>query len=293
MSSSIPCVVNAAESIQVRQNLVKSQSYREPASSGVLQNQLWTLYRKDYILAVMNKRTLSILMPVYNEAATLAEVVAKVLSASCPLAKELILVDDCSSDGSFQLAQALAKKHPQMRVYAHEVNQGKGAAICTAIKHLRGDYAIIQDADMEYDPNDYQILLEPLLAGKADVVYGSRFLNSYDRKKFNPQRLASLSSSLLGNRVVSSFCNLLGGLRLTDMETCYKLIPADILRKLPLCSGRFGIEPEITIRLAKLKLRIHEVPISYFPRQYHQGKKINYKDGLAALWHIIRFSFGD
>ncbi|NIA07879.1 MAG: glycosyltransferase [Actinobacteria bacterium] len=241
----------------------------------------------------MHKPMLSIIMPVYNEAATLTEVVPKVLSAPCPLETELVLVDDCSSDGSFQLAQALAKEHPQMRVFHHEVNQGKGAAIRTAIQHLRGDYAIIQDADLEYDPNEYGILLEPLLAGKADVVYGSRFLNRYDRAKYHPQRLASLSSSLLGNRVVSSFCNLLNGLHLTDMETCYKLIPVEILRQLPLRSGRFGIEPEITIRLAKLKLRIYEVPISYFPRQYHQGKKINWKDGLAALWHIVRFRFLD
>ena len=244
-------------------------------------------------MAVMSKKTLSVIMPVYNEAATLAEVVPQVLSAPCPLEKEIILVDDCSSDGSLQSALKLAKEYPQVRVFHHQVNRGKGAAIRTAIQHIRGDYAIIQDADLEYDPNEYGILLEPLLACEADVVYGSRFLNCYDRKKFSPQRLASLSSSLLGNRVVTCFCNLLDGLRLTDMETCYKVIPADILRKLPLCSGRFGIEPEITIRLAKLKLRIHEVPISYFPRQFQQGKKINWKDGLAALWHIVRFRFLD
>ena len=244
-------------------------------------------------MAVMSKKTLSIIMPVYNEAATLAQVVPKVLAAPCPLDKELVMVDDCSSDGSDKIAEQLAKEHPQMRVFRHEINQGKGAAIRTAIRHLRGDYAIIQDADMEYDPNEYGVLLEPLLTGQADVVYGSRFLKCYDQQKYHPQRLTSLSNSLLGNRVVTRFCNLLAGLHLTDMETCYKLIPVDILRQLPLCSGRFGIEPEITIRLAKLKLRIHEVPISYFPRQYHQGKKINYKDGLAALWHIARFSLLD
>ena len=247
----------------------------------------------NYIVGVMSKKTLSVIMPVYDEAATLAEVVPKVLAAACPLKKELVLVDDCSSDGSYKIAKTLAKKDSRIRVFEHDVNRGKGAAVRTAIKHIRGDYAIIQDADREYDPDDYRILLAPLLAGKADVVYGSRFLNRYDCKKFNPQRLASLSSSLLGNRVVTCFCNLLGGLRLTDMETCYKLIPVEILRQLPLRSGRFGIEPEITIRLAKRKVRICEVPISYFPRQYHQGKKINYKDGLAALWHIVRFRFFD
>ena len=245
----------------------------------------------DYILGPMAKKMLSIIMPVYNEAATLAEVVPKVLAAPCPLKTELVLVDDCSSDGSYKIARELAKKHPQMRVYAHQVNQGKGAAIRTAIKHIRGDYAIIQDADLEYDPNEFQILLAPLLAGTADVVYGSRFLKNYDPNKFNPQRGKSLRSSLLGNRVVTRFCNLLTGLHLTDMETCYKLIPADVLRKLPLRSGRFGIEPEITIKLAKLGLKIHEVPISYYPRAWHEGKKISYKDGLAALWHITRFRF--
>ena len=253
--------------------------------------EVWTLRRMNYIVAAMHEPKLSIIMPVYNEAATLAQVVPKVLAAPGPLDKELVLIDDCSADGSYEIAEQLAKEHPQMRVYRHEVNQGKGAAIRTAIKHLRGDYAIIQDADLEYDPNEYGILLEPLLASEADVVYGSRFLTCYDRSKFNPQRSKSLSSSLLGNWVVTRFCNLLSGLHLTDMETCYKLIPVEILQQLPLCSGRFGIEPEITIRLAKLNLRIHEVPISYYPRQYHEGKKINYKDGLAALWHITRFSF--
>ena len=247
----------------------------------------------NYIVAVMHKPLLSVIMPIYNEAATLEEVVRKVLTAPCPLEKELILVDDCSSDASAQLAQALAKENQQIRVFHHQVNQGKGAAIRTAIQQIRGQYVIIQDADLEYDPNDYRLLLEPLLSGEADVVYGSRFLSRYDRQKFAPQRLTGLSSSILGNRVVTCFCNLLSGLRLTDMETCYKLIPARILRQLKLRSARFGIEPEITVRLAKLKLRICEVPISYFPRPYHHGKKINWKDGLAALWHIVRFSLLD
>ena len=246
----------------------------------------------NYIVSPMAKKMLSIIMPVYNEAATLADVVPKVLTAPCQLETELVLVDDCSTDGSLKIAQGLANKHPQMRVFAHEVNQGKGAAIRTAISQIRGDYAIIQDADLEYDPNEYGILLDPLLTGKADIVYGSRFLKNYDPSKFNPQRGKSLRSSLLGNWVVTRFCNLLTGLHLTDMETCYKLIPADVLRKLRLRSGRFGIEPEITIRLAKLGLKIHEVPISYYPRAWHEGKKINYKDGLASLWHIVRFRFG-
>ena len=233
---------------------------------------------------------LSVIMPLYNEAATLAEVVPKVLSAQCPLEKEIILVNDCSTDGSDKIAQALAKEDSRIRVFHHQVNRGKGAAIRTAIAHIRGDYAIIQDADLEYDPNDYSILLEPLLVGEAEVVYGSRFLNRYDRHKFHPRRLIGLSSATLGNRVVTCFCNLLNGLRLTDMETCYKLIPTRILRQLKLRSSRFGIEPEITVRLAKLNLRIREVPISYSPRRYHQGKKINWKDGLAALWHILRFT---
>lgn len=242
------------------------------------------------MLSAMREKMLSIIMPVYNEQATLADVVGKVLTAPCPLKKEMVLVDDCSADESLKIARKLAKKHPQMRVFAHEINQGKGAAIRTAVKHIRGEFAVIQDADLEYDPNEYGILLEPLLAGQADVVYGSRFLKNYDPDKFGPQRGKSLPSSLLGNWVVTRFCNLLTGLGLTDMETCYKLIPVDVLRDLPLRSGRFGIEPEITIKLAKLGLKIHEVPISYFPRAWNEGKKINYKDGLAALWHIVRFS---
>ena len=247
----------------------------------------------NYTLATMPKPTLSIIMPVYNEAATLAEVMPKVMTAPCPLDKEVILVNDCSSDGSDRVAERLAKEDPRIRVFHHQVNQGKGAAIRTAIAHIRGDYAIVQDADLEYDPNDYPILLRPLLAAEAEVVYGSRFVARYDRQKFHPRRLAGLSSSTLGNRVVTCVCNLLSGLRLTDMETCYKLIPTRILRQLKLRSTRFGIEPEITVRLAKLNLRISEVPISYSPRQYHQGKKINWKDGLAALWHILRFTLLD
>ncbi len=233
---------------------------------------------------------LSVIMPVYNEEATLAEVVRQVLDAPCELKKELILVDDCSSDGSGRVAQSLAKEDRRIRVFHHHINRGKGAAIRTAIGQMRGKYAIIQDADLEYDPKEYPALLEPLLNGRADVVFGSRFSVRYERCTHVPRRTKGLSSSLLGNRVVTCFSNLLSGLQLTDMETCYKLIPTEILRQLKLRSGRFGIEPELTARLAKLKLRIYEVPISYLPRQYSQGKKINWKDGLAALWHIIRFN---
>ncbi len=233
---------------------------------------------------------LSVIMPVYNEEATLAEVVRQVLAAPCELKKELILVDDCSSDGSGRVAQRLAKEDRRIRVFHHHTNRGKGAAIRTAIGQMRGKYAIIQDADLEYNPKEYPALLAPLLSGRADVVFGSRFSVRYERCTHVPRRIKGLSSSFLGNRAVTCFSNLLSGLQLTDMETCYKLIPAEILRQLKLRSGRFGIEPELTARLAKLKLRIYEVPISYLPRQYSQGKKINWKDGLAALWHIIRFN---
>ena len=233
---------------------------------------------------------LSVIMPIYNEEATLAQVVRQVLTAPCKLKKELILVNDCSSDASGQVADDLADNDKRIRVFHHHINRGKGAAIRTAVEHIRGEYAIIQDADLEYDPSEYGILLEPLLNDQADVVFGSRFSIGYDRHKYAPRRTVGLSSSLLGNRVVTCFSNLLSGLRLTDMETCYKLIPAHVLRQLNLCSGRFGIAPELTARLAKLRLRICEVPISYLPRQYGQGKKINWKDGLAALWHIVRFN---
>ncbi len=233
---------------------------------------------------------LSVIMPVYNEEATLAEVVRQVLEAPCELEKELVLVNDCSSDKSGTVADGLAKENPRIRVFHHHINRGKGAAIRTAIAQIKGKYAIIQDADLEYDPKEYPALLEPLLSGRADVVFGSRFSVRYERCKHVPQRTKGLSSALLGNRMVTSFSNLMSGLRLTDMETCYKLIPTEILKKMKLRSGRFGIEPELTARLAKLKLRIYEVPISYLPRQYSQGKKINWKDGLAALWHIVRFN---
>ena len=236
---------------------------------------------------------LSVIMPLYNEEDTLAEVVRQVLRAPCELEKELIVVNDCSTDASGQVAEQLAKKDGRIRVFHHHRNRGKGAAIRTAIAQIRGEYAIIQDADLEYDPREYSILLEPLLSGRADVVFGSRFCVRYDRHKYTPQRTTGLSSSLLGNRMVTCFSNLLSGLRLTDMETCFKLIPTEVLRQLKLRSGRFGIEPELTARLAKLKLRICEVPISYLPRQYSHGKKINWKDGLAALWHIIRFNLLD
>ena len=236
---------------------------------------------------------LSIIMPVYNEEATLAQTVAKVLAAECPLEKELILVNDCSADRSGSLSEELARSDPRIRVFHHKVNQGKGAGIRTAIKQLRGKYAIIQDADLEYDPAEYGILLEPILSGAADIVYGSRFLDRYDRTKYHPRRTKGLLSSVVANRVLTIFTNLLAGTRLTDMETCYKLVPAQILKQLPLTSGRFGIEPEITAQLSKLRLRIREVPISYFPRAHSEGKKINWKDGLAALWHIFRFNLLD
>ena len=236
---------------------------------------------------------LSIIMPVYNEETTLAQTVAKVLAAECPLEKELILVNDCSADRSGSLAEELARNDSRIRVFHHKVNQGKGAGIRTAIEQLCGQYAIIQDADLEYDPAEYGILLEPMLSGAADIVYGSRFLNRYDRTKYHPQRTKGLLSSVVANRVLTVFTNLLSGTRLTDMETCYKLVPARILRQLALTSGRFGVEPEITARLAKLRLRIREVPISYFPRAHSEGKKINWKDGLAALWHIFRFNVLD
>ena len=232
-------------------------------------------------------------MPVYNETPTLAKSVARALAGKCPLEKEVVLVNDCSSDGSGELAEELARKDSRIRVFHHEVNQGKGAGIRTAIKHLRGRYAIIQDADLEYDPDEYAILLESILAGEAEVVYGSRFLKQFDGWKYQPHRGKGLVSSVVANRFLTGFSNLLAGTKLTDMETCYKVIPVRIIRQLELRSGRFGIEPEITAQLAKLKVNIHEVPISYFPRAYGEGKKINWKDGLAAIWHIFRFNVLD
>jgi glycosyltransferase involved in cell wall biosynthesis len=223
---------------------------------------------------------LSVLIPVYNEERTLATLVARVLAT--PFEKELVLVDDCSSDGTARVIAELAARHPELRAFRHEKNQGKGAALATALRHFTGDVALIQDADLEYDPADYGALLKPIQDGNADVVFGSRFLGgAYGR--------VHLYHHYLGNRFLTTLSNLVTNLNLTDMETCYKVFTADVARRLDLRSQRFEVEPEITAKVARMKARVYEVPVSYAGRDYAAGKKIRPRDGFIAVWSILRW----
>lgn len=233
-------------------------------------------------------RLLSILIPVYNEEKLLAEIVARVLAAPLPegLERELVLVDDCSTDRSPEVIAELCAAHGEIRAFRQETNQGKGAAIRRAIREMRGDFAIIQDADLEYDPEEYPIVLEPLLDGEADAVYGSRFAL---KRKWSD--IFSLHKT--ANRFLTTLSNLTSGFRLTDMETCYKAFRGDLVRSIPLRSNRFGIEPEITIKLAQRGAVVCEVPISYHGRLHSEGKKIGWKDGISAIWTILKYWLRD
>jgi glycosyltransferase involved in cell wall biosynthesis len=225
---------------------------------------------------------LSIVVPVYNEARQLAEVIEMLMKSPCPLEREWIFVDDCSHDGSLPILKELQPKYGY-RVIEQNPNQGKGAAVIRGFKEATGELIMIQDADFEYDPNDVPPLLEPLIHGRADVVYGSRF------KKSAPQ--VHRTYHYFVNRFLTMLSNLLSGIYLTDMETCYKVFRADLLKPMQLKSNRFGIEVELTAYIAKTRARIHELPISYYPRTVLQGKKINWKDGVAALGHLIKFNW--
>ena len=223
---------------------------------------------------------LSVLMPVYNERWTVETVVRRVVLAGIPLEFELIAVDDGSTDGSAEVLHRLAREDPRIRVIVHPENRGKGAALRTAISHITGDIAVVQDADLEYNPAEFFALLRPILEGKADAVYGSRFVG-------HPRRVLFFWHSM-ANRFLTLVSNMANDLNLTDMETCYKMIRTDVLRRLRLRGDTFNIEPEITCRLAQWGARIYEVPISYSGRTYQEGKKIRASDGLLALWEIFR-----
>ncbi len=231
-------------------------------------------------------KKLSVLMPVYNESRTLRTIVQRVLDSPVDLEIELICVDDGSKDNSLDILRELAADDSRIKVVAQPVNMGKGKAIRTAIEHMSGDIGIIQDGDLEYDPEEYRLVIGPILDGKADAVYGSRFAAS-------PVRRVLFFWHSLGNKLLTALSNMANDINLTDMETCYKAIKADVLHDLRLTSDRFGIEPEITARLARLGVRIYEVPISYHGRTYAEGKNIGWRDGVQALWLIFKFRFID
>jgi glycosyltransferase involved in cell wall biosynthesis len=234
---------------------------------------------------------LSILVPVYNEERTLEEVVRRV--CAFPMAKEIILVDDGSKDRSREILTRLQEENQRandplnrIRTFFQPQNQGKGAALKTALSHVTGDVVLVQDADLEYDPADYPTLIEPIRKGLADVVYGTRFAGGGAHRVF-------FFWHSMGNRVLTLLSNMLSNLNLSDMEVGYKVFRADILQGIELKSRRFGFEPEITMKLAKKGCRFYEVPISYYGRTYEEGKKITWKDGVAALYYMLRFRFVD
>lgn len=224
---------------------------------------------------------LSIVIPAYNEEATLEEIVARVQAT--PYEKELILVDDCSKDRTWEIMGALAARYDNVRTFRHQQNQGKGGALRTGFGHATGDVVLIQDADLEYDPADYSVLLRPILEGKADVVYGSRFLGG-------PYVRVHLFWHYLGNRFLTLVSNAFTNLNLTDMETCYKVFKRDVAQRLDIQSRTFAVEPEITAKVSKMRKRIYEVPISYAGRDYSEGKKIGPKDAFIAIWAIVRWT---
>lgn len=243
------------------------------------------------IYAIPPEIVLSVVIPVYNERHTLMDLVDKVRAV--PLRKQIILVDDGSKDGTRDLLREV-QQQPQtdpmnsLKIVFHDVNQGKGAALRTGFGHVDGDIAIIQDADLEYDPAEYPRLLQPIVEGKADVVYGSRFLGDYSHRVLYYWHY-------LGNRFLTTLSNFFTNLNLTDMETCYKVFRKDVLQDFTptLKQNRFGIEPEITAKIARRRCRIYELSISYSGRTYDQGKKIGWRDGFKALWCIVRYRFAD
>lgn len=234
-------------------------------------------------------KKLSIVIPVYNEEKTVHLILDRILAVKLPqqLQKEIIIVNDCSTDKTVQAIESYIDQHDEVdfSFLSHQKNQGKGAALHTGIQHATGQYLIIQDADLEYDPREYELLLKPMLEGEADVVYGSRFMGG------KPHRILFFWHSR-GNKFLTLLSNMFTGLNLTDMETCYKLFRTEIIQSLKLKEKRFGFEPEVTAKIARIhKIRIYEVGISYYGRTYEEGKKIGWRDGVRAIYCILKYSF--
>jgi glycosyltransferase involved in cell wall biosynthesis len=236
---------------------------------------------------LLNKK-ISIIIPAFNEQNTVQLILNKIKEVQLieEIEKEVIIVDDFSSDNTLGLIQDFQLKNPnfQLKIFRHKKNKGKGAAIHTGISEANGDFIIIQDADLEYDPNEYNLLLKPMLSGHADVVYGSRFIGG------NPHRVLFFFHTL-GNRFLTFLSNVFSGINITDMETCYKLFRKEVIKPLYLKEKRFGFEPEVTAKISKIKnIRIYEVGISYYGRTYSEGKKISWKDGVRAIYCILKYN---
>ena len=228
-------------------------------------------------------KKISIIIPAYNEQATLKQILQVVLEAPCPIPeKEIILIDDCSSDGTREIMQGLAKEHDCVRALYHKVNQGKGAALRTGFKHATLPFVIVQDADLEYDPAEFELVVRPLINDQCDVCYGSRYL------KNNPRRVLKFWHTM-GNRLLTTLSNMVTDLHVTDMETCYKAFKRQVIQNIKIEENRFGFEPEITAKIARRQLRVCEVAISYFPRSNDEGKHIGWKDGVRAIWCIFKY----